>query len=149
MLAKFWQSQLIVIHSQLSLRISIRSMLLIFSFSCCLDLDLLGGVFNHRYISWWHVPSDHETRVLAELKLPEDESTAYIGTWCLERLRQSVALDSGSRWWDENERDDLLRLGRGQYFVSPAIVRDDWGKHGRTFEAGLKPAPFLPPCYCH
>jgi hypothetical protein len=80
MLAKFWQSQLIVIHSQLSLRIRIRSMLLIFGFSCCLDLDLLGGVFNHRYISWWHVPSDHETRVLAELKLPEDESTAYIGT---------------------------------------------------------------------
>lgn len=102
MLAKFWQSQLIVIHSQLSLRTRIRSILLIFSFSCCLDLDLLGGVFNHRYISWSHVPSDHETRVLAELKLPEDESTAYISTWCLERLRQSVALDSGSRWWDEN-----------------------------------------------
>ena len=94
----------IAILSQLNLRIRIRSTLLILSFSCCLDLDLdpLGGVFDHRYISWWHVPSDHETRVLAELKLPEDESTTYVGNWCLERLRQSVARNSGSRWWDEN-----------------------------------------------
>jgi hypothetical protein len=68
-------------------------MLLIFSFNCY--LDLLGGVFDRRNIF------DHETRVLAQLKLPEDESTAYIGTWCFERLRQSVALNSGSRW-DEN-----------------------------------------------
>lgn len=47
-------------------------MLLIFSFNCY--LDLLGGVFDRRNIF------DHETRVLAQLKLPEDESTAYIGT---------------------------------------------------------------------